>query len=436
MARHRQRIESVDADSAAARAGVLAGEILLSINGEPVCDLVDYEFLTANKKLTLSLQDNLGSVRTVEIQKIEYEPLGLNFSTTLMSDMRTCSNRCVFCFVDQMPDGLRPSLSVKDDDWRLSFIMGNYVTLTNASEEEFSRMLRRRVSPLYVSVHATDPEVRSTMMGNRTAGRLLDRLTRLKDADLHFHAQVVLCPNLNDGAVLDRTLEDLRNLWPAAQSLALVPVGLTKFRDGLYPLRSYTKEEAKAIIAHVEAFQAACRKSIGTSFAFLSDEWYLHAGLPLPNYRHYEAFDQIENGVGLLRLFEDDFLYALEEREPLQKPRHFCLAGGTGCHAFFAELYKQLDPYGISIDCFAVRNDFFGGNVNVAGLVTGRDLIGQLSGKLTADTLLIPKNMLREKEDVFLDDMTVAELAAQLQVRIIPFGSGEDLINIVFGEEV
>lgn len=436
LGRYRQRIESVDASSAAARAGVLAGEILLAVNGEPVCDLVDYEFLTANTELHLEIEDNFGTVRTVSVSKEEYEPLGLNFETTLMSDMRTCSNRCVFCFVDQMPAGLRPSLSVKDDDWRLSFIMGNYVTLTNASDAEFSRMIRRRVSPVYVSVHATDPDVRSRIMGNRTAGRLLERLTRLKDAGLRFHAQVVLCPGLNDGAVLTRTLQDLFDLWPAAQSLAIVPVGLTRFREGLYPLRPYTSEEAKEIIAYVEAFQKDCQSKIGTSFVFLSDEWYLHAGLELPPYAHYEAFDQIENGVGLLRLFEDDFLYALEEREALPTPRRFCVAGGTGCHAFFKAVYKNLEPYGITLDTFAVRNDFFGGNVNVAGLITGKDLIDQLSGKLTSDTLLIPKNMLREQEDVFLDDITLVELERSLQVRVQPFAGGEDLINIVFGEEI
>ena len=305
----------------------------------------------------------------------------------------------------------------------------------DADFEKLSQEEQKKINDAYAAF-ATDPEVRSRIMGNRTAGRLLERLKKMRDADLHFHAQVVLCPELNDGSVLDRTLDDLYALYPAAQSLAIVPVGLTKFRDGLYPLRPYTSEEARAIIAHVECFQEKCRETIGTSFAFLSDEWYLHAGLPLPEYRHYEAFDQIENGVGLLRLFEDDFLYALEEKQPLEKQRHVCLAGGTGCHAFFAALYKQLEPYGITIDCFAVRNDFFGGNVNVAGLVTGSDLMEQLRGRLTADTLLIPKNMLREKEDVFLDDITVTELEEALHVRVIPFGSGEDLINIVFGEEL
>ena len=257
MSRSRQRIESVDVHSPAARAGVLSGEILCAINGEPVFDLVDYEYLTANARLTLTIEDNVGDVRSVHIRKEEIEPLGLNFQTTLMSDMRSCSNRCVFCFVDQMPKGLRPSLSVKDDDWRLSFIMGNYVTLTNASDAEFERILKRRVSPLYVSVHATDPEVRVKLMGNRTAGRILERLQKLKENGLKFHTQIVLCPGLNDGKVLEKTLGDLRALYPAAQSVAIVPVGLTRFRDGLYPLRPCTEQEARDMVTFMERFQSA-----------------------------------------------------------------------------------------------------------------------------------------------------------------------------------
>lgn len=434
MAFTRQRIASVDEGSPAARAGVLAGEILLAINGEPVYDLVDYEYLCANARLTLDIEDNVGQCRRVSIHKGEYDPLGLGFVTTLMSDMRSCSNRCVFCFVDQMPKGLRPSLSVKDDDWRLSFIMGNYVTLTNASDAEFSRILERRVSPLYVSVHATDPAVRSAIMGNRTAGRILDRLTGLKEAGLRFHAQIVLCPGLNDGAVLERTLSDLRSLHPASQSVAIVPVGLTRFREGLYPLRPYTPEEARQIVGLVSAFQAECRGEFGSSFVFLSDEWYLTAGLPLPPCAHYEDFPQIENGVGMLRLFESDFLYALQEQTPLPEKRRFSMAGGTGCHAFFIGLYEKLLPYGVEVQLFAVRNDFFGGNVSVAGLVTGSDLLSQLKGRIETETLLIPASMLREREDVFLDGMTLAALSSALGVRILPVADGESLIKTIFGE--
>ncbi len=435
MSRSRQRIESVDVHSPAARAGVLSGEILCAINGEPVFDLVDYEYLTANARLTLTIEDNVGDVRSVHIRKEEIEPLGLNFQTTLMSDMRSCSYRCVFCFVDQMPKGLRPSLSVKDDDWRLSFIMGNYVTLTNASDAEFERILKRRVSPLYVSVHATDPEVRVKLMGNRTAGRILERLQKLKENGLKFHTQIVLCPGLNDGKVLEKTLSDLRALYPAAQSVAIVPVGLTRFRDGLYPLRPCTEQEARDMVTFMERFQSACREELGTSFAFLSDEWYLKAGMELPPYAHYEDFSQIENGVGMLRLYEEEFLYALEGRKPLKTVRHVSMAGGTGSAGFFGPLCEKLRPYGIELELFPIRNEFFGGNVNVAGLVTGQDLVGQLKGKLKTETLLLPKNMLREKEDVFLDDMTLDALCEMLGVRVIPVSGGEDLINTLFGEK-
>lgn len=428
----KQKIIRVEPDSPAGRAGVREGECLLAINGEPVLDLVDYEFLTAARMLHVSLQAADGAERTISVRKRETEPLGLSFPTSLMSDMRSCANRCIFCFVDQMPCDVRSSLLVKDDDWRLSFIMGNYVTLTNVSEREFERILNRRVSPLYISVHATDPEVRAQMMRNRTAGRLMERLERLAAAGLRFHAQVVCCPGMNDGDVLDRTLADLYRLYPAAQSVALVPVGLTRFREGLSPLRAYTPDAAREMIERVESFCTKARAEQGTAFAFLSDEWYLKADVPLPPYEAYEDFGQIENGVGLLRLFEREFRDALADRKPLSQRRAAAMAGGEGAYPFFRELYRALDPYGVDLTLYPIHNDYFGGNVNVAGLVTGGDLIRQLSGRLTADTLLIPQNMLREREDVFLDGVTLAELAAALQVRVLPVAGGEHMIETLF----
>ena len=424
----------MDPGSPAARAGVRPGEALLAINGEPVHDLIDYEYLTAQAQLELALLAPDGARRAVRVAKRDEEPLGLGFATSLMSDMRTCSNRCIFCFVDQMPRGVRKSLSVKDDDWRLSFIMGNYVTLTNVSEEEFSRILRRRVSPLYVSVHATEPELRVRMMRNRTAGRLMERLERLAGAGLRFHAQVVCCPGVNDGAALMRTLSDLYKLHPAAQSVAVVPVGLTRYRDGLTPLRPYTPDEAREMIARVEAFAAQARQARGTSFAFLSDEWYLLAGAPLPPYEAYEDFPQIENGVGLLRLFESDFREALAEREPLPARRALSMAGGEAAYPFFRELYRALVPYGIDLSVYPIRNDYFGGNVSVGGLVTGGDLVRQLTGRLSSGVLLIPHNMLREGEDVFLDGMTLLEAEEALSVHIRPVRSGADLVETVFSQ--
>ena len=429
-----QKIVRVEPGSPAARGGVREGDALLAINGEPVVDLIDYEFLTANRTLQLRLLDGAGRERTVAVHKRETEPLGLSFATSLMSGMRSCANRCVFCFIDQMPCDVRSSLLVKDDDWRLSFIMGNYVTLTNVSDREFARILKRRVSPLYISVHATEPAVRERMMRNRHAGRLMERLQALAEAGLLFHAQVVCCPEMNDGAVLDRTLADLYGLYPAAQSVALVPVGLTRYRDGLVPIRPYTAEEARGMVARISAFQTRARAENGTAFAFLSDEWYLLAGVPLPPYGDYEDFPQIENGVGLLRLFESDFREALAEREPLPARRALSMAGGEAAYPFFRELYRALVPYGIDLSVYPIRNDYFGGNVSVGGLVTGGDLVRQLTGRLSSGVLLIPHNMLREGEDVFLDGMTLLEAEEALSVHIRPVRSGADLVETVFSQ--
>ena len=431
----KQKIISVDAGSCAEKAGILPDDLLLSINGEPVLDLVDYEYLCASEDLTVVTERAGKGTKTFRIRKDSMDPLGLQFETSLMSEIRTCRNNCVFCFVDQMPKGMRPSLSFKDDDWRMSFIMGNYITLTNVSDEELDRIIRRKVSPLYISVHATDPEVRRKLMCNRFAGNIMDRLKKLRDAGIRFHIQVVLCPGLNDGPVLMQTLEDLKSLYPGCGSVAIVPVGLTRFREGLHALRPYTAEEAMDVIMLVSEIRDECLRKMGTRFAFLSDEWYLLAGVPLPEYEEYEAFGQIENGVGLLRLFEDDFNWALSDRTPLQKTRHVSIAGGTSCHLFFKNLYRKLEEYGIRTDLYPVRNDFFGGNVCVAGLVTGSDLLTQLKGKLKTEELLIPANMLREQEDVFLDNITLEELEEKLAVRIRPFGSGDELIDLLFDEE-
>lgn len=429
-----QRIVSVDQDSPAERFGLHVGDQLLSIDGEPVIDIIDYEFLTANGSLRLKVADPSGQERTVSIRKEEYEPLGLSFGTSLMDRVRVCRNRCVFCFVDQMPKGVRTSLSFKDDDWRLSFIMGNYVTLTNLSDGEFERILKRHVSPLYVSVHATDPELRSRLMGNPTAGRLMERLAALKEQGLQFHSQVVLCPGENDGASLDKTIADLARLSPSAQSLAVVPVGLTRFRDGLYPLKGFEKEGASRVIDQVEAWQKKLFKELDTRFVFLSDEWYLLAGRPLPEADTYEGYPQIENGVGLIRLFEEDFRYALEECAPLKAPKRVSFAGGFGATPVMAKLLKELEPYNISFETFGISNDFFGGNVSVAGLVTGQDLINQLQGRLNTKELMIPRCMLREQEDVFLDDMTLSQVEEELQITVTPISGGDDLISKLWME--
>ena len=429
-----QYITSVDAGSPAERAGICDGERLVAINGERVADVIDYEYLTAEKRLKLTVSDADGAPRSVVIQKDDYEPLGLSFQTSLMDTVRACKNRCVFCFVDQMPKGVRTSLSFKDDDWRLSFIMGNYVTLTNLSDAEFDRIIKRRVSPLFVSVHTTDPDLRVRLMANPTAGRIMERLTALHKAGLRFHAQVVLCPDLNDGAALVNTVRDLASLAPSCESLAIVPVGLTRFRESLTPLRPFDKDAAALLIDEIEGFQRVYLKRLGTRFVFLSDEWYLLAERPLPSYEAYEDFLQIENGVGLIRLFEHDFTEALAGRKPLKKHLHVSFAGGEAATPTMSLLLDKLLPYGISFDTYAIRNDFFGGNVWVAGLVTGQDLVRQLKGRLTAGRLFIPRCMLREKDDVFLDDMLLSEAEAALNATIVPVSTGDELIEKLFTE--
>jgi putative radical SAM enzyme (TIGR03279 family) len=428
-----QPITFVEHGSPAERKGVRTGDVLYRINDIPVLDLIDYEKLTAERVLKLSLERERQPFE-VFLRKDEYEPLGLCFETTLMSRMQTCKNHCLFCFIDQMPKGVRSSLNVKDDDWRMSFIMGNYVTLTNVDDAEFSRIIERRVSPIYVSVHATDPAIRTKIMRNPSAGRIMERLSALKEAGLHFHTQIVLCRNLNDGAILEQTLSDLCSLAPACASIAIVPVGVTKFREGLYPLETFDSKQSEAVIRQVEPWQAKCLSEFGTRLVFLSDEWYLNASLPLPEAEAYEEYEQIENGVGLLRMFEEDFRYALSERTPLSHEKHVSIAGGTAANPFFRELYRCLEAYRIHVTTYPVPNRWLGGNVHVAGLVTGRDLIDELQDKTLSDPLLIPHNMLRETENVFLDGMTLSDVERALRVSIRSFRDGTELISELFEE--
>ena len=430
-----QVITSVDVDSIADELGILAGMELVAIDGEPVRDIIDYEQLTAAETLTLTILDDDGNIVDVPVEKDLYEPLGLNFAHGgLMSPIRSCKNHCVFCFIDQMPKGVRDSLHVKDDDWRLSLIMGNYVTLTNVDDEEFDRIIKRHVSPLYVSVHATDPEVRRTMMGNPSAVRIMERLTALKDAGIQFHCQIVLCPQLNDKAVLERSISDLYSLCPAAQSLAVVPVGLTRFRDKLYKLRCLTKQEAGEAIDMIEQWQKKALAEHGTAFVFASDEMYIIAERELPEANAYEDYCQIENGVGLLRKFEEEFLYALEDKKALKNPVVLDSASGVSAAPFMQKLFDKLLPYGIRINVHPIVNHYFGETVTVSGLITAGDLAEQLKGSLTSDTLLIPHNMLRERDDVFLDGIRLPQLEEKLGAKIAPIWAtdGEVFINQLF----
>lgn len=434
-------IRSVDPRSPAHRAGLRPGETLLEVNGHPVADVLDYKFYTYDPKLALVLQEPNGNRRTVRVRKEEGEDLGLEFETYLMDRARSCANNCIFCFVDQMPPGMRKSLYFKDDDARLSFLMGNYLTLTNLSQREVERIIALRISPINVSVHTTDPELRSEMLKNKRAGEGIAIMRRFAQASITMNCQIVSCPGINDGPALDRTLLDLADMAPAVNSISVVPVGVTKYREGLYPLRPYTQEEAAALIDQVEAFAAAHKAQHGTSLVWCSDEFYLLAGRPLPQEDYYEEFTQLDNGVGMLRLLRQEFCRGLDLMEPeeMEGTTPFSIATGVSAAPFLTELIGLAREKCGKIEgaVYPIRNEFFGETITVAGLVTGGDLIAQLRGKPLGKRLLIPQNMLRHGERVFLDDVSLDDVERELGVPVTPVAQdGYELLDAMCGLEV
>ncbi len=432
------RIFAVTGGSPAEKAGIRADERIVSINGEPVTDEIDYQALSTARKLKVVIGSEAGE-RELSIRKDEWEPLGLCLDETEAMKPRHCRNRCLFCFVDQLPSGLRDTLYVKDDDWRLSLMMGNYVTLTNVSDQEFERILARKASPLYISVHATDPAVRCAMLSNRNAGTLMERLRRLKENGLEFHCQVVLCPGVNDREILRQTIEDLASLFPASRSLAIVPVGLTKHREGLASLKGFNADSARALIEEVRGYQQRYLKDLGTRFVFPSDEFYCICGEPIPDEREYEDYPQIENGVGMLRLLEQEceeayeFLFA--DGFPAVPGRTLLIPTGTSAQPFIEKLARRYAPKGTQVRVVAVRNRFFGETITVTGLIVGRDLIDALKDT-PSDSILLCDTMLREHTDRFLDDTTLEEVKKELNrpVRIVR-NNGESLIRALWGME-
>lgn len=413
-------INSVDKGSPAETAGIIAGDVLVSINGNPVNDVLDYRFYLADSRLRLGLMRN-GAAYETAIRKSQYDDIGLEFDTPLMDKKRRCANACVFCFIDQNPQGMRETIYFKDDDSRLSFIHGNYITLTNLSDDDISRIIKMRISPVRVSVHTTDPELRVRMMKNRRAGEVLSYLDRVAAAGLELNCQIVLCRGLNDGSALDRTMSDLEKFIPSLTSVSVVPAGLTRHRNGLYPLSPFTKEESAAVISQVNGFGDGCLEKYGSRIFFCADEFYLGAGLPLPGSDYYEDFSQLENGVGMLRSFEDDFHDALDYTVNIPK-RTVSVATGAAAYDTVCRLTEALRPHGLDVRVYKIKNDFYGESVTVSGLLTGRDIAAQLSGRELGDELFVPANALRDS--VFLDDMTTDELSAALNVKVTPAGEG------------
>ena len=428
-------ITSIDRHSPAERAGVRTGETLLSIGGHPVEDVLDYRFFGYDPNPELELEAPDGSRRRVRVKKPEAQELGLNFQTYLMDEPRPCANHCLFCFVDQMAPGCRDTLYFKDDDARLSFLMGNYITLTNLSPREVQRIIDLRISPINVSVHATNPRLRSALLGSKAGGESLEAMRRFGAAGIVMNGQIVLCPGYNDGAELQRTMEDMA-AWGFA-SCSVVPVGLTKFREGLSKLRPVDRETAGQIIDQVDAFGEKCLEACGTRMFFCSDELYIRAGRPLPEEAYYEDYVQIENGVGMLRSLITEFEAALRLEDGAAEAAPYTIATGVSARPFLQQLAdKARERTGAAGQAVAIENDFFGHTIDVAGLITGGDLIAQLKGRDLGARLLIPVNMLRHGGDVFLDDLRVSDVEKALGIPVtVVEQDGFDLLDAMLGRK-
>jgi putative radical SAM enzyme (TIGR03279 family) len=430
-------ISSVAKNSIAADLGIAEGDLLLAIDDKEPCDLIDYSYLVAGEIINLHIRKKSGAEYIFEIEKEYDEDLGLEFNSKVFTTLKECRNHCLFCFVDQMPRGLRRSLYIKDDDYRLSFLDGSFITMTNLGSEEVTRIIEQRLSPLYISVHTTDPYLRCKLMGNKGAEAIKDQLQRLAETEIEFHAQVVLIPGVNDGFYLEETISDLVKYWPYARSLALVPVGLTRHRRGLYPLQGYNREQARRVIGWAQGWQKKLRKELGSTFLYLADEFYVLTGEPLPEREHYDDFPQLENGVGLLRLFYDD-LSRLSLPGSLKEPLAITLATGVsaaGAINKLADRLRQIKNLAVQVE--VVPNNFFGPSVTVAGLITGSDLLQHFQDRNLGNILFLPEAILRRGADVFLDGMSIDELGSKLGVDVAIVSRPTDVVKLLVkgGEE-
>lgn len=428
------KIKSVTKGSPACECGIAEGDTLISLNGHKIKDVLDYMYYAADVNIEIGILRN-GEEMTFTARKDEYDDLGLEFDTFLMDSKRRCSNNCVFCFIDQMPPNMRETLYFKDDDARLSFLQGNYVTLTNLKDEDIDRIIEMKLN-INVSVHTTNPELRVKMMGNRFAGEKLKYIYRLAENGISLNCQVVCCPDLNDGDELRRTLRDLGGLMPNISSMAVVPVGVTKYRENLYPLKTFDKKGAGETIDIIEEFQAEFLEKYGTRVVFPSDEFFLTAERELPDMAYYEDFPQFENGVGMLRSLIDEFENALDSAEYSGGERHITVVTGYCPYTVIKKLAEMAESRfsGLKCDVMPIRNDFFGNTITVTGLITAGDLISQLKGRDNGSELLISSSMLMQNSEIFLDDMTVSDVEKALDIKIkITQNDGYELLDAILG---
>jgi putative radical SAM enzyme (TIGR03279 family) len=433
-------VEKVLPGSIAEEMEIIPGDALLEINGHKIEDIFDYQYYTQDEYIEVLVRKPSGEEWLLEIDKGYDEDLGITFENGLMDDYRSCHNKCIFCFIDQMPKGMRDTLYFKDDDSRLSFLQGNYVTLTNMSDEDVDRIIRYNLSPINVSFQTTNPELRCRMLNNRFAGQALEKAWKLAQAGIIMNGQIVLCKGVNDGAELDRSIRDLSAYLPNLESVSVVPVGLSKYRDGLYPLEPFTKEDAQDVLRIIHGWQNKIYPEYGTHFVHASDEWYILAEEELPQEEQYDGYLQLENGVGMLRLLLDEFAEAMEEDRingRQVRAKHITLATGRLAYRFIKQMAMQMEERyeGLQIDVIAIRNDFFGEMITVSGLLTGQDIMAQLKDRDLGEKLLLPQNVLKSGEPVFLDDYTLDDIEKALQVRIdIVKSSGRDFIEAILSD--
>lgn len=432
----------VEDGSIAQELGIGTGDVLLAVNGKGIEDIFDYRYLTQDEYIELLIRKPDGEEWLLEIDKEYDEDPGIVFENGLMDDYRSCRNKCIFCFIDQMPAGMRETLYFKDDDSRLSFLQGNYVTLTNMSDADIERVIRYRLSPINISFQTTNPELRCMMLHNRFAGQALGQVRKLYDAGIGMNGQIVLCKHINDGAELERSISDLTAYLPHLESVSVVPVGLSRYRDGLYPLEPFDREDAKRVLACIHGWQEKLYCAHGTHFVHASDEWYVLAGEELPEAERYDGYLQLENGVGMLRLLLDEFDEEMERVAKEQDSYAGCggelsLATGRLAYPFLLGMAERMTACfpRLTVHVYAIANEFFGEQITVSGLLTGQDIIRQLQGKKLGDRVLLPQNVLRSGEDYFLDDVTVGEMEKALQVQVdIVKSSGYDFVHAVLGK--
>lgn len=431
---HKHIIKQIEPGSIAEELGIEPGDMLLSVNGQEIEDVFDYHYLINDEELVLLIVKADGEEWELEIEKDYEEDLGIEFEQGLMDEYRSCRNKCMFCFIDQMPKGMRETLYFKDDDSRLSFLQGNYVTLTNMSDHDIDRIIRYRLEPINISFHTTNPQLRCRMLHNRFAGEALEKVQKLYEAGIEMNGQIVLCRGINDGEELERTIRELSGYLPYLRSVSVVPVGLTKYREGLFPLESFTCEDAKKVLETIHRWQKRLYKEWGVHFIHAGDEWYLLAGEEMPEEERYDGYLQLENGVGMMRLLENEFEEAYEKLSGDHLAREVSFATGKLAYPLlcrFAERIKEKYP-AVTIYPYEIENRFFGEKITVAGLITGQDLKEQLAEKKLGDALLLPCNMFRSQEEVFLDDVTLSELKDALQSDIdIVKSSGQDFIDAI-----